>query len=370
MALLGCINLPRLPLQILLHGNPGWKGLPVAVTKEEKPLSPILALNRAAREKGLATGMRYAEALSLVPGLRAGAVPQEKVTAARERIVQLLFAFTPDIEPCPFDSDAIWVSVAGLQSLFATPSRWIQKVRAALAADGYTAHVVVGFTRFGTYAIARSKSRSMVLASRQAEHMAAARCSLSILPLSVKTRRAFMRLGIRTVQDFVSLPRTETIQRFGKEARFLRQLILADGALPIQAVPIKETIPCTRHLDSPLVDLELLMPHIEELLAVEAARADKESTVIAGLTLILRTEEGETVTEVIRPAAPTLAASLFRRLIHLRLSAGPFIRGGGHRDPLRQDPAVTPGKGIVRAEEARHRCGGPGLCPDSRALRQ
>ena len=65
MALRGCISVDRLPLQVLLRENPGWKGTPVAVTKEERPQSPILALNREARERGLAVGMKYAAALSL-----------------------------------------------------------------------------------------------------------------------------------------------------------------------------------------------------------------------------------------------------------------------------------------------------------------
>ncbi len=329
MARLGCIDIPRLPLQILLRKNPGWRGMPVAVTKEEKPLSPILSLSRAARDRGLAVGMRYAEALSLVPGLRAGAVSKEKIEAARGDIVKLLSTFTPDIEPCPFDPDAIWVSVEGLRSLFASPSRWILAVRQALQAAGYKAHAVIGFSRFGTYAIARGKSRSRVLATRQAEQLEASGSSIAVLPLSVKTRSALTRLGIRTVRDFISLPDGGSIRRFGKEVAFLRQLILADRVLPIQPVAIPEDIPFSRHLEFPIVDLELLMPHIEELVASEVARADKERTVIAELTLTLRMEEGELATEVIRPATPTLTTSILRRLIHLRLSRLSFSSGIG-----------------------------------------
>ena len=157
MALLGCINVDRLPLQILLRDNPAWQGTPVAVTKEEKPQSPILALNREAREKGLIVGMRYANALSLVPSLRARPVSPDRMAETRDRITRLLSAFTPDIEPCPFDDDAVWVSVDGLQSLFASESRWMDTVRGALASEGFQASVVLGFTRFGTYAIARSR---------------------------------------------------------------------------------------------------------------------------------------------------------------------------------------------------------------------
>ncbi|MGA2766237.1 MAG: DNA polymerase Y family protein [Spirochaetia bacterium] len=327
MAHRGCISIDRLPLQILLRDNPEWKGTPVAVTKEEKPQSPILALNREARERGLVAGMRYASALSLVPSLRARAVSSGRVAEAQDRIVRLLFAFTPDIEPCPFDTDAFWVSVDGLRSLFESESRWIEKVRGALAAEGFAASVVVGFTRFGTYAIARSRQCAMVFASRTDECALLSRSSIDILPLPPRTKSMLRKLEIRTVERFVSLPAGETTRRLGKEAGLLRQAILSDDPLPIQPVAVREAVHCARHLDAPLVDLELLMPHIDELLAIEAGRAETEKAVISGLTVILRTEEGEVATEVVRPAVPTLRTPLLRRLIHLRLSARQFSSG-------------------------------------------
>ncbi len=356
MALLGCISIDCLPLQILLKDNPAWKGTPVAVTKDERPQSPILALNRQAREKGLAAGMSYASALSLVPDLRARAVPQGRVVEARERVVSLLSAFTPDIEPCPFDTDALWVSVDGLRSLFASESLWIEKVCGVLAAEGFPASVVLGFTRFGTYAIARARSRSMAFASPKEEYALMSRSSIDILPLSHKARSTLRKLEVRTVQQFVSLPEGETMRRFGKEAARLRQAILSDDLLPIQPLAMKETAPCKRHLDAPLSDLNLLMPHIDELLTIEAGRVEKERAVISGLTLILRTEEGEISTDVIRPAVPTLRTHLLRRLIQLRLSARQ-ISSGVEDIELRSDRAV-PSRGqeelfTVRARDLR-----------------
>ncbi|MFI5368917.1 MAG: hypothetical protein ACHQ1F_07870 [Spirochaetia bacterium] len=354
MALRGCISIDCLPLQILLKENHGWEGTPVAVTREEKPQSPILALNPPARDKGLAAGMSYATALSMVPDLRARAVPHSVVAAARQRIVTLISAFTPDIELCPFDTDALWVSVDGLRSLFDTETRWIEKVRRALAEEGYETRVVLGFTRFGTYAIARSKQRSMVFASRKEESALMGRSSIDVLPLSYKERSTLRKLEIRTVRQFVSLPEGEAMRRFGKEMALLRQAILSDDPLPIQPLVMKETEPCARRLDAPLVDLNLLMPYIDELLSIEAGRVERERAVISGLTLILRTEDGEISTELIRPAVPTLKTKLLRRLILLRLSARQFSSGVEDIE-LRSD-RTNPSQGqeelfIVRARD-------------------
>lgn len=170
MALLGCVSVDCLPLQILLNDNPAWAATPVAVTKEEKAQSPILALNHEARGRGLAVGMRYASALSLVPSLRARSVSSDRISGERDRIIKLLSAFTPDIEPCPFDADSFWAAVDGLRSLFTSESHWIEKVREALAGEGFRAKVAVGFTRFGTYAIARSRSHLTVFATQREEY--------------------------------------------------------------------------------------------------------------------------------------------------------------------------------------------------------
>jgi len=117
------------------------------------------------------------------------------------------------------------------------------------------------------------------------------------------------------------------MRRFGKETALLRRAMLSDDPLPIQPLTMKEKVPCGRHLDAPLVDLNLLMPHIDELLAIEAGRVQKEMAVISGLTLILRTEDGEISTDLIRPAVPTLKVNLLRRLILLRLSGRQFSSG-------------------------------------------
>jgi protein ImuB len=324
MALRGCIEVACLPLRILLLENPSWKETTVAVTKEEKPRSPILALNQKAREQGLAVGMRYAQALALVPGLRARAVSRERIAEAREAIMKLLSAFTPDIEPCPFDMDAFWVSVDGLKSLFSSEYRWAESVRHALDAKGFPSTIAVGFTRFGTYAIARSRPRTVVFTSREEERLMMEKSSIDILPLSLKAKAALRKLGVRSVRRFVALPQAEMEKRFGKEAAFLRSAILSDDPLPIQPRAIRDPPACARRLDAPVADLALLMPHIDELLAVETKRVEAEKSVISALTLTLRSENGEVTMDVIRPAVPTLRAPLLSRLVQLRLCARQF----------------------------------------------
>ncbi|HTP60000.1 MAG TPA: hypothetical protein VMM82_13845, partial [Spirochaetia bacterium] len=218
------------------------------------------------------------------------------------------------------------------------------------------AAVVIGFTRFGTYAIARSTPRSMVFASRQEETALMGRSSIEILPLSHRAKSTLRKLEIRTVRQFVSLPEGEAMRRFGGETALLRKAMLSDDPLPIQSLALKETAPCARHLDAPLVDLNLLMPHIDELLAIEAGRVEKKRAVISELTLVLRTEDGEISTDIIRPAVPTLRTHLLQRLILLRLSSRQL--SSGVEDIELRSACTTPSRGqeelfAVRARDLR-----------------
>jgi hypothetical protein len=167
----------------------------------------------------------------------------------------------------------------------------------------------------------------MVFATREQEQASMGRSPVDILPLPQRIKNTLRKLEIRTVQHFVSLPEGQTIERLGRDAGVLHRAILSDDPLPIQPVAVDEKVPSARRLDTPLVSLDLLMPHIDELLATEAERAEAGKSVIAGLTLILRTEDGAVTTDVIRPAVPTLGAALLRRLIFLRLSERQFSSG-------------------------------------------
>ena len=57
-----CVDIPDLPLQILLRAHPDYRDMPAAVVAEERPESPLLLVNRHARDMRLRTGMRFGAA--------------------------------------------------------------------------------------------------------------------------------------------------------------------------------------------------------------------------------------------------------------------------------------------------------------------
>ncbi|HWQ68478.1 MAG TPA: DNA polymerase Y family protein, partial [Patescibacteria group bacterium] len=179
---LACVSLPALPLQLLLRRHPEWAVHPVAVITEDRPQGLIHYVNTVARKAGVRPGLRYAAGCSLTADLRAGVVPPAEIDEAIEAITERLRRFTPEVEPSVEEPGIFWLNGAGLARLYPSYEMWARLIAADLNGVGFRATVVVGFTRFGTYAVARDLDRTPVVSlvepvvfERPADERAAAR---------------------------------------------------------------------------------------------------------------------------------------------------------------------------------------------------
>src|SRR5262249_39924974 len=129
---------------------------PVAVVREDKPQSPLLWVDAAAEAYGIRAGLRYAAALSLCAKLRAAPVPPEPVAAAVGEVAALLRRFSPHVEARPDCPGIFWLDAGGLGGLWPSLSTWARQLALEVEGAGWQAVVAAGFTRFGTWAVARA----------------------------------------------------------------------------------------------------------------------------------------------------------------------------------------------------------------------
>src|SRR5690348_1381001 len=101
-------------MQLLLRAHPEWRRHPTVVVAHDLPQSPVLWVNHAARESGVVPGLRYASALTLVPGLRAGVMPAVDITRAIDAVAETLRRFSPDVEPSRDEPGVFWMDASGL----------------------------------------------------------------------------------------------------------------------------------------------------------------------------------------------------------------------------------------------------------------
>jgi len=329
---LACLDLPALPLQLVWRREPAWRAHPVVVIDEDRPQGRVLWACERAREAGVLLGQRYAHALSLCAGLRARVVPPEQIEAAVAELRTALHKLSPRVEPG--EPGTFWLDGDGLERIFEDPrgrprgTAWAAAIAAAVAALGLRGTVVVGTSRFSTYAIAREvRGGVVVLPGPDPERARAAAVPLARLEIEPKLREALARLGVTTVGQMVRLPGGGILERFGREAHRLYQLAAGERWDPLVPVAPPEAPDERVLLDEEDDDIDRLVfamkAPLDRLLARLAARGRALAALHVELTLKHAVGRVEARAEQIRPAAPTLDARSLVGLVRLRLTGAP-----------------------------------------------
>ena len=363
-----CADLPALALQLLLATHPGWRALPAAVVDADEPTGTLLWVNAAASRARLRPGMRYASALALEGRLRAGTVAPTTIAAAVADITTVLRSHTPHVEPSREDPGVFWLDASGLESLYTSVEAWAHAVARAVRAHGFEAHLVVGFTRFGTYALARtlggdahrdrgraatgsdvratcgigigrSPRRVLLCESEEEERRLVREVVLDRLGIDPKLRDALSRLGVHTIGDFTRLPAQGIRRRFGEEASHLHRRARGEAWDPLVPLPPAPPRKCSLLLDDPVFDTGIVLFVVRRLLAeLLRSLAACEQAVRTVTVTLHRSLRRDTPPVVLRVSAaePTLVEAVLADLVRLRLET-----------ELRREPA---GASIVEVE--------------------
>ncbi len=282
--------------------------------------------------------------------------------------------FSPEVEPSRDQPGVFWLNASGLAHLYRSPRDWAKQVVAALRVEGHPeAAIAVGFTRFGTYAIARRLAsidrQIVVIRDRAAERAIAGKAPLDRLGLDAALIDSLEKLGVRTVRAFLELPAVGVRRRFGREAHRLHRRASGDLDPPLQPVRPPEPLLARHDFDQPETDVNRLLFIVKRLLdRLLAATAERRER-LAELTLHLRLDArpdgrvgssagakllrsellarpdgrvgssagakllrnellaSEERAEVIRPAAPTLDIAQLMTLVRLRFESVAFEGG-------------------------------------------
>jgi protein ImuB len=328
----------------------GWAGAPAAVVDQDRPGGRILWANPEALRAGVLPGLRYAAALALCRDLRAGEAPAREIAAEVERLAALLRRFSPDVEPSREEPGVFWLAARGLVPLFASLGAWRAELLGALRGEGLVARAAVGFTRFGSFAAARTGREAAVFADRSEEREAALDAPLRLLGLPPADRDALERLGVLRVGDLLALPAGGIETRFGPEAARLRRLAAGDLPDPLEPVPGEEPVRARAILEHAESDAARLLLLLDGLLVPLAESLAPRCRAAAAVEVRLRLDDGASVRLYVRPAAPTRDAVHLRELLRLRLEATRLSSGAVEAEvELRAVPG-EPGAAMLFAD--------------------
>ena len=325
-ARIGCVEIPALPLQLLLLDHPSWRAAPVAVVEADRPQAKLSWVNEHARQQRVLPGLRFAAARSLAPELHAAVVSNERIESAIATLFSVLVNFSPRVEPEAGQPGTFWVDPAGMSLLWGDLGAWAMAIHQALAQAGFAAAVVVGFHRFRTHAIACAQAddrrgRAWVLGDRRREARMAASVPLDRLAIRPRLRDELASLGVRTLGEFMALPGPELRVRFGAEAERLHARGRADDWVPLQPRALVDPIHTRVELDPPEQDLTRLLFALKPALERLLGRLADRGSAMSALHLRLHLDHAGVHEQRLEPAAPTLDLLQVLDLLRLRLDA-------------------------------------------------
>lgn len=316
-----CVDLPDLPLQLLLREHPDWRKTPVAVVADDRPQAEVQWASTSARARGVLPGLRFAAALSLAPGLHAAPVPVERVKAEVAAIAERLRAFSPEVEPSSEVPGVFWLDAGGLMRLWPSLEAWGGGVLAKLGEDGFIASLAVGFHRFGSFAVARGGRGLRVLASVEEERSLAGRTPLVRLQVAPRAREVLDRLGVVTVGQLAELPLEGVARRFDPELKRLHRMASGELRIPLSPERPQKAPQVRRILDDPVGDAGTIVAIVEEALPPLLDEVRRRGRRAAELHLGLLFDRLGEHAERLRPAEATIEPRVLLELVRLRLAA-------------------------------------------------
>ena len=327
MERMACVDVAAFPLQLLLRDHPDWKDHPAAVVDQDKAQGTILWVNHRARALRILPGMRHGAGLALSRHLRAGVISHAAIEKAVDALVPRLRRFAAEVEPSRDEPGVFWLGASGLSLLHPRLEEWAGLIHGDLDDAGLHNTVAVGFSRFGSYAAAKTCDRIMVFHTPEEEHDHVRGVVLERLDFAPKVRDLLARLGIHTLGGFLDLPAPQVRARLGKEAHRLHRLAAGDLWSPLHPEVPSEPTTAAILLDYPETDHRRLAVLMEELLEPLLDSLDQRHEVMTSLLLHLRLDDKSQRTEALRPARPTLDRAQILDLLRLRMEATALTAG-------------------------------------------
>ncbi|MCH8042211.1 MAG: DNA polymerase Y family protein [Planctomycetes bacterium] len=313
-----CLWLPNWPIQRLIVARPELDGRAVALEAPHRGGRRVVACSAEAYRRGVRAGMPAAEAEALVgSGGRPGALHLEPHDAEADRraLEQLALwceKFSPvvgldEMEP----GEGLLLDITGVAGLFGGEQALAEKMIQALRRRHLTVRLAIAETIGAAWAVAHFATPTTACGLAHLIPAEQTQDALRTLPvealrLSEKTVTLLGELGIRTIEQLLSLPREGLSSRLGDEV--LRRIDQATGAVaePVRAVRSQPTLQAEWLLEAPTTRSEQIEFVLQQLIEQLAGQLVAEGIGALRLQCRLRCEHGgplEFAVGLFRPSA-------------------------------------------------------------------
>jgi protein ImuB len=226
-------------------------------------LDLLVAVDATAQRLGLTTGLALAQARAMHPAL--SAVPEDHAADARllDAIADWCQRYTPLVAVDP--PDGILLDIGGCAHLFGGEAGLRDDLVARVTGFGFSARAAVAATIGAASAAARFGNEQITATGCERDILAP--LPLAALRLPSDMVAALARLGLKSIDDILDLPRAPLTARFGTE--LLRQLDRALGREHEPLTPLRPVAPyvAERNFHEPIAREEDGLATVERLAA-------------------------------------------------------------------------------------------------------
>jgi protein ImuB len=194
----------------------------------------LTALNDAAEQIGLSTGLALVQARAMYPSIDTIAEDTEADTILLESIADWCLRYTP-LVACDAP-DGLLLDISGCAHLYGGEHELVADLAARLENAGFAYSLAIAGTIGAAWAAAHYGESACY--ARGEERTLLAQLPLSALRLPPTTVASLARVGLKRIGDIIDLPRAPLTARFGSEV--LRQL---DRALGREHEPLTPRLP-------------------------------------------------------------------------------------------------------------------------------
>jgi protein ImuB len=225
--------------------QPRFRALPFVLATPDHGRMVITAVNALANRQGINTGMVVADARVILPSLEVLDDKQELSIKLLKALGEWCIRYTPIVAIDP--PEGLILEVTGCAHLWGGEKEYLTSINKRFKELGYHIRIALADTIGAAWAMARFGKESPIV---EKAYQAKALISLppAALRLETDTLHRLEKLGLRSIHQFIAMPRAALRRRFGQA--FIQRLDQALGneeemIQPLQPIEVfQERLPC------------------------------------------------------------------------------------------------------------------------------
>jgi len=216
------IHLPQLAIEaVAANLVTPLKDGPVAVASVQRNAQRINCCNLNAKAWGVEPLLSLSTALAICPDLTVLAKNTHQEQQLLQQLALIAYRFSPNVI---IDTDGLWLDLSGCAQLFNGYSNLLKKLYTQLSAQSIIAVSGVGKSPLAAKLLCGHEFHHYLPSKLEIQHALLA-TTLNKLPSTAKQQQNFKQLGLATIGDLLTLPRSALSQRFNSDLMNTLQLL-------------------------------------------------------------------------------------------------------------------------------------------------